>query len=67
MFRHHYRGGLSKIENEVLRQLRRRGFALALFSPVDVGNPLNRGPIEQSMLKAGRQTLKQVEVRYVAS
>ena len=64
MFRHPYRAGLSKIENEVLRQLRRRGFALALLSPVDVGNPLNRGSVEQQMLKAGRQTLKQVEVRY---
>lgn len=64
MFKHPYRGGLSKLENEVLRQLRRRGFALTLFSPVDVGNPLNRGPVERSMLKAGRKTLKQIEVRY---
>ena len=64
MFRHQYRAGLSKLENEVLRQLRRRGFALAVFSPVDVGNPLNRAPVEKSMVKAGRETLKQVEVRY---
>ena len=64
MFNHQYRAGLSKLENEVLRQLRRRGFALAVFSPVDVGNPLNRAPVEKSMVKAGRETLKQVEVRY---
>jgi len=64
MFRHHYRDGLSKLENEVLRQLRRRGFALAVFSPASVGNPLNRAPIEKSMVKAGRETLKQAQVSY---
>jgi hypothetical protein len=64
MFRAAYRRGLSKLENEVLRHLRRRGFALALFPPSDVGSPMNRKPIEDSMVRAGKQTLKQMEVRH---
>jgi hypothetical protein len=64
MFRHFYRGGLTHQESELLRKLRARGYALAIFDPIDVGNPLNRKPVEDSMLKAGKQTLKQMEVRH---
>lgn len=63
MFRHFYRGGLTTEESELLRKLRRRGFALALFPPVDVGNPMNRKPVEDSMIRAGRKALRQTEVR----
>jgi hypothetical protein len=50
-------------DEDLVRRLRHRGFAVVVFSPVDVGNPLNRGPVEKSMVKAGQQTLKQIEVR----
>jgi hypothetical protein len=47
-------------DSQFLRRLRLRGFALALFTPVDVGNPLNRKVIEDQMLKAGKQVIKQI-------
>jgi hypothetical protein len=62
MFRHFYRSGLTAEESELLRMLRRRGFALALLPPVDVGGPMNRKPIEDLMIKAGRQALRKAEV-----
>jgi hypothetical protein len=64
MFRHFYRGGLTPQESELLRKLRTRGYALAIFTPGDVGSPMNRKPIEDSMVKAGKQTLKQMEVQH---
>ena len=64
MFRHPYRGGLTPQESELLRKLRGRGFAVAIFAPSDVGNALNRKPVEDSMVRAGKQTLKQMEVRH---
>jgi hypothetical protein len=54
-----YRKGLEAHESEAIRQLRRRGFAVVLLSPRDVGDPLNRGIIEAAMLKAGKATLRE--------
>jgi hypothetical protein len=62
MFRHFYRAGLTPDESELLRKLRHRGFALALIPPCDVGGALNRKPVEDFMLRAGRQAIKQMEV-----
>jgi hypothetical protein len=61
IYRHHYRAGITPEDSQFLRRLRLRGFALALFTPVDVGNPLNRKVIEDQMLKAGKQVIKQME------
>ena len=55
MFVHRFRKGLSPQENETIRQLRRRGFAVVVFNPVDVGGPLNRKPVEDAMLRAGKE------------
>ena len=60
MFVHRFRKGLSPQENEVIRQLRRKGYAIIVFSPVDVGGPLNRKPVEDAMLKAGKQATQEV-------
>lgn len=59
--RWHYRRGLSRDEAEVIRRLRAKGFAIALLAADDVGNPLNRSPVEQAMVKAGRAVLKRRE------
>ena len=59
MFVHRFRKGLSPQENEVIRQLRRRGFAVVVFNPVDVGGPLNRKPVEDAMLRAGKEITKE--------
>jgi hypothetical protein len=64
LYRKAYKAGMTAEDQEFLRRLRRGGFAVAIFSPVDVGNPLNRKPVEDQMVKAGRQALKQIEVRY---
>ena len=58
-FIHRYRKGLSQQENETIRQLRRRGFAVVVFTPVDVGGPLNRKPVEDAMLRAGKEITKE--------
>jgi hypothetical protein len=47
-------------DSDFLRKMRSRGFALVVFSPVVVGNPLNRKAIEDQMLKAGKQAIKQL-------
>jgi len=60
LYRHQYRAGMTTEDSQFLRRLRLRGFALALFTPVDVGNPLNRKVIEDQMLKAGKQVIKQI-------
>jgi len=65
MFAHTYRGGITRVESELLKKLRQRGFAVAIFSPADVGSPLNRKSIEDSMIKAGKQTINQKEVQRV--
>jgi hypothetical protein len=59
--RWHYRRGLSRSEAEVIRQLRAKGFAVAIVGADDVGNPLNRSPVEQAMVKAARVALKRKE------
>lgn len=59
MFIHKYRGGIDPKESEVIRQLRRRGFAVVVFSPLDVGGPLNRKPVEDSMMRAGKRACEE--------
>ena len=59
IFIHRYRAGLAPHESEVLRQLRRRGFAVVVFRPEEVGGPLNRSVAEAAMLKAGKATLRE--------
>jgi hypothetical protein len=63
LYRSRYKAGMTPEDEDLVRRLRHRGFAVVVFSPVDVGSPLNRGPVEKSMVKAGQQTLKQIEVR----
>lgn len=58
IYRSAYKAGLSRDESELLRKLRGRGFAVAIFGPSDVGNPLNRKPIEDRMVKAGKDAIK---------
>ena len=60
LYRSAYRAGLSKEESDLVRKLRSRGFAVAIFPPGDVGIPLNRKPIEDRMVRAGRETIKQI-------
>jgi hypothetical protein len=60
LYRAAYRAGLSKEEGDLVRKLRSRGFAVAIFPPGDVGIPLNRKPIEDRMVKAGRDTINQI-------
>jgi hypothetical protein len=60
LYRSAYRSGVTPQEGEVLRKLRGRGFAVAIFPPDQVGIPLNRKPIEDRMVKAGRETIKQI-------
>jgi hypothetical protein len=55
MFNHSYRRGLTPGESEVIRALRKRGFAIVLLGPQVVGGPLNRKAIEDQMLKAARK------------
>lgn len=55
---HRYRRGLEAHESEVIRQLRRRGYAVVFLTPSDVGDPLKRGEVEGAMLKAGKATLR---------
>jgi hypothetical protein len=61
LYRSAYREGLTKEEGQLLRMLRSRGFAVAIFPPVDVGHALNRKPIEDRMVRAGRETIKQMK------
>jgi hypothetical protein len=61
MFQHYYRRGLTRQESEVIRLLRRRGFAVVLFEPAAVGSPLRRGEVERQMLTAGRKACQQKE------
>ena len=59
--RHPYRFGLLPHEMKLLRSLRSRGFALALLPKSDVGDPLNRKTIEDAMLKAGKQMIREIK------
>ena len=52
MFRYRYRQGIGRPESELLRGLRRKGFAIVVIPPAQVGHPLNRKTIEDRMLKA---------------
>ncbi len=61
MFRHAYRAGLTETESKAIQSLRRRGFAVVLFAPSEVGPPLNRSVIEKRMLEAGREVCQQKE------
>jgi hypothetical protein len=63
LYRRAYKGDMTGEEEDLLRRLRHRGFAVAVLPPVEVGNQLNRSPIEQSMVRAARQFLNQKEVR----
>lgn len=58
-----YRSGLQKAEAEIIRQLRRRGFAVVLLSPRDVGPAVNRPCIEGAMLRAGKSAAKKEGVK----
>lgn len=60
LYRSQYKAGMTREDEQILRKLRCRGFAVAIFSPIDVGDPLNRGAIEKSMVNAGRETLKTI-------
>jgi len=60
-YRSAYRHGLSKEEGKLLRMLGGGGFAVAIFPPVEVGQPLNRKPIEDRMIRAGREIIKQIK------
>jgi hypothetical protein len=55
MFNHSYRRGLTPRESEVIRELRKRGFAIVLLGPQVVGGPLNRKAFEDQMLNAVRK------------
>ena len=61
MFRHPYRGGLTPSENELLRKLRNRGFALVVLPPFEVGGPMNRKPLEDYMLRAGKTAIRHMK------
>jgi len=61
LYRSMYRADLSKEEGELLRNLRGRGFAVAIFPPSQVGQPLNRKPIEDRMIRAGKETINQIK------
>ena len=50
LYRAAYRAGLSKEEGDLVRKLRSRGFAVAIF----------RKSIEDRMVKAGRETINQI-------
>jgi hypothetical protein len=60
VYRHNYRVAMTPEDSDFLRKMRARGFALVVFSPVVVGNPLNRKAIEDQMLRAGKQAIKQL-------
>lgn len=59
--RHNYRFGLGPQEMLLLRNLRSKGFALALIPPYQVGNALNRKTIEDQMLKAAKQIIRLID------
>ena len=61
MFRTRYREGITRQDSDLLRRLRARGFAVAIFPPAEVGQPINRKTIEDQMLRAGRQTIRNLE------
>lgn len=61
--RFRYKNGLTPEDEEVIRRLRCKGFAVAILSPVTVGTGLNRSPVEQAMVKAGKAHLKLKEAR----
>jgi hypothetical protein len=61
LYVHRYRGGMSEQESELMRQLRRRGFAIVVMNPVEVGEPINRKPLEDRMLAAGRRALRRIK------
>jgi hypothetical protein len=59
--RHPYRFGLTGPEMKMLRSIRGKGFALALIPPADVGNQLNRKTIEDSMIKAAKEMIREIK------
>lgn len=61
--RFRYKNGLTDEDQALIRQLRCRGYAVAIIPPVEVGAPFNRSPAEQAMVRAGRKLLKIREVR----
>jgi uroporphyrinogen-III synthase len=61
MFLYRYKTGMSEQESELVRQLRRRGFAIVVMNPVEVGEPINRKPLEDRMLAAGRRALRRIK------
>jgi hypothetical protein len=48
---------LTQEELEVLRNLRNRGYALAIFSPLELGN-VRLDSVEDEMVAAGRNTIE---------
>lgn len=60
-YRSSYKAGLTKDESSLLKLLRGRGFAVAIFGPSEVGHPLNRKTIEDRMLSAGRVVVKAIK------
>jgi hypothetical protein len=56
-----YRQGLTKEEAEVIRRLRAKGWAIAILRPAEVGEAVNRGVAEYSMVRAGKRALVKEE------
>jgi hypothetical protein len=61
MIAYSYRMRLTKEESQSIRQLRRKGYAVVLLSPGDVGPPINRGNVEAAMLRAGKTHAQQTK------
>jgi hypothetical protein len=61
MFYRRYKAGLTQEDGEFLRKLRSKGFAVVVFNPVDVGDPMHRKPVEDEMLRAGKDALKNIK------
>jgi hypothetical protein len=52
---------MSEQESELIRQLRKRGFAVVVLNSLEVGEPINRKPLEDQMLAAGRRALRRIK------
>lgn len=61
-----YRHGLLPHEMLFLRSMRARGFAVAIMPPCDVGDKLNRKPVEDAMIKAAKKTIREMREEGVA-
>lgn len=64
--RRRYRYGLEPHEMLLLRSMRSRGFAVAIMPPCDVGDKLNRKPVEDAMIKAAKRAIRQMKEEGVA-